>query len=157
MYKAAILTISDKCAQGEREDESGKLIPEIISHFAEVVRYEIIPDELELIKQRLINYADLLKVDLILTTGGTGFGSRDVTPEATKSIIEKEIPGIPEAMRFSCLKFTPRAMLSRATAGIRGKTLIINLPGSPKGVKESLEAVVEGIFHGLEVLAGKGH
>jgi len=110
-----------------------------------------------MIKARLIDYSDNLKADLILTTGGTGFGPRDITPEATKAVIEKEAQGIPEAMRMGCLKFTNRAMLSRATAGIRGRTLIVNLPGSPEGARESLEAVLDGLLHGLEMLAGKKH
>lgn len=158
MYKVAVLTISDKCSQGKREDKSGQIIQELIKNLpAEVVKYEIIPDEPGLIKERLKDFADNLKVDLILTTGGTGFTSRDFTPEATKEVIEKEVPGIPEAMRIECLKFTKRAMLSRAIAGIRGKTLIVNLPGSSKGAKESLEAILEALPHGLDMIAGREH
>lgn len=158
MYKVAVLTISDKCAQGQRQDKSGKIVQELIKNLpGEVIKYEIIPDEPEMIKQKLIDYADNLKVDLILTNGGTGFTSRDLTPEATKEVIQKEVPGIPEAMRIECLKFTKRAMLSRAVAGIRGKTLIVNLPGSSKGAKESLEAILEALAHGLDMIRGKEH
>ncbi len=158
MYKAAVLTISDKCSRGQREDKSGEVVQEVVKRLpAEVIKYEIIPDEPGMIKERLINYCDNLKADLVLTTGGTGFGSRDFTPEATKEIIDREVPGIPEAMRFAGIKFTKRAMLSRASAGIRGKTLIVNLPGSPQGAKESLEAILEGLLHGLEMIAGREH
>jgi len=158
MYKVAVLTISDRCAQGLREDKSGKIIQEIIKTLpAEVVKYEIIPDEPELIKEKLKDFCDNLKVDLVLTTGGTGFTPRDFTPEATREVIEKEVPGIPEAMRVLCLKITKRAMLSRGIAGIRKKTLIVNLPGSSQGAKESLEAILDGLSHGLDMLMGKQH
>lgn len=158
MYKVAVLTISDKCSQGKRVDESGKIIQDIIKKLpAEVVKYEVIPDEPEMIKRKLIDYVDTLKADLVLTNGGTGFTARDFTPEATKEVIEREVPGIPEAMRIGCLKFTRRAMLSRAIAGIRGKTLIINLPGSSQGAKESLEAISEALPHGLDMILGKEH
>ena len=158
MYKVAVLTISDKCSKGEREDKSGKIAQELIKQVpAEIVKYEIIPDDPDLIKAKLIDYCDNLKVDLVLTNGGTGFTVRDFTPEATREIIEKEVPGIPEAMRAGCLKFTKRAMLSRAIAGIRNKTLIVNLPGSSQGAKESLEAILEALAHGLDMLQGKEH
>lgn len=158
MYKVAVLTISDRCHEGKREDKSGKVVQDIIRNLpAEVVIYEIVPDEPEIIKEKLKSYADNLKVDLVLTNGGTGFTARDLTPEATREIIEREVPGIPEAMRVECLKFTKRAMLSRAVAGIRGKTLIINLPGSTKGAGESLEAILDGLAHGLDMLANKEH
>lgn len=158
MYKVAVLTISDKCSEGEREDKSGEIIQGIVKSFlGEVIKYEVIPDEPEMIKERLLYYSDNLKVDLVLTNGGTGFTSRDFTPEATKEVIEREVPGIPEAMRTECLKFTKRAMLSRAIAGIRGKTLIVNLPGSSRGAKESLEAILEGLPHGLDMIAGREH
>lgn len=158
MYKVAVLTISDKCSKGQREDTSGKIVQELAVKLpAEVIKYEVIPDELNLIKEKLIDYSDKLKVDLILTNGGTGFYRRDITPEATKEIIEKEVPGIPEAMRFEGFKITKRAMFSRGIAGIRGKTLIINLPGSPKGAKESLETILEYLPHGLDMIPGKEH
>lgn len=158
MYKVAVLTISDKCSIGQREDKSGKIVQELIKQLpAEVVKYEIIPDEPEMIKERLIDYCDNLKVDLVLTNGGTGFTVRDLTPEATKEVIERDVPGIPEAMRVSCLAITKRAMLSRGIAGIRKKTLILNLPGSSKGAKESLEAVIDGLAHGLDMLMEKEH
>lgn len=158
MYKVVVLTISDKCSQGQREDASGKAVIELAKKIpAEIVKYEIIPDELQMIKEKLIEYADKLKVDLVLTDGGTGFTKRDRTPEATKEVIEREVPGIPEAMRFEGFKSTKRAMLSRGIAGLRGKTLIINLPGSTKGAKESLEAILDGLAHGLDMLAEKEH
>lgn len=157
-YKVVVLTISDKCSKGQREDKSGKIVQGIIEDLpAEVVKYEVIPDEPDMIKERLINFCDTLKVDLVLTNGGTGFTARDFTPEATKEVIEREVPGIPEAMRVSCLKFTKRAMLSRAIAGIRGKTLIVNLPGSLQGAKESLEAIIDGLAHGLDMIVGREH
>lgn len=158
MYKVAVLTISDKCSKGQRADESGKIVQKIVKNLpGEVVKYEIIPDEPEIIKEKLIYYCDNLKVDLVLTDGGTGFTARDFTPEATRKIIEREVPGIPEAMRMEGLKSTKRAMLSRAIAGIRKKTLIVNLPGSSRGAKESLEAILEGLPHGLDMLAEKEH
>lgn len=158
IYKVAVLTISDKCSKGQREDKSGKVVQDIVKKLpGEVVKYEIIPDEPEMIKERIIDYCDNLKVNLVLTNGGTGFTARDFTPEATREVIEREVPGIPEAMRVECLKFTKKAMLSRAIAGIRGKTLIINLPGSTKGAKESLEAVIEGLSHGLDMLLEREH
>src|SRR3989338_3344777 len=127
-YRVAVLTISDKCSKGAREDKSGKIVQEIVKNLpGEVVKYEIIPDEPDIIKRKLIDYCDNLKVDLVLTDGGTGFTARDVTPEATKEVIEKEVPGIPEVMRMECFKFAKRAMLSRSVAGIRAKTLIVNL------------------------------
>src|SRR3989338_7919946 len=122
MYSVVVLTISDKCSKGQREDKSGQIVQEMVKNLpGEVVKYEIIPDEPDLIKQKIIAYSDELKVDLVLTTGGTGFTPRDFAPEATKAVIQKGVPGIPEAMRISCLQSTKRAMLSRAIAGIRNK------------------------------------
>ncbi len=158
MYKVAVLTISDKCSEGRREDKSGKIVQELAKLIpGEIVKYEIIPDEPVMIKERLVDYCDKLKVDLVLTTGGTGFTARDVTPEATRDVLEKEVPGIPEAMRAKGLQSTERAMLSRGIAGIRKKTLIVNLPGSSRGVKESLEAVIQALPHGLDMIAEKEH
>ncbi|MEK6728309.1 MAG: MogA/MoaB family molybdenum cofactor biosynthesis protein [Candidatus Omnitrophota bacterium] len=158
MYKVAVLTISDRCSKGIREDESGKIAQELIKNLpAKIVKYEIIPDEPEMIKEKIVDYCDNLKVDLVLTDGGTGFTKRDQTPEATRAVIQKEVPGIPEAMRMECFKFNKRAMLSRGIAGIRGRTLIINLPGSAKGTSESLEAIMDALAHGLDMLAEKEH
>jgi molybdopterin adenylyltransferase len=154
MITVAILTISDRGARGEYEDESGPVIQEMVTGRlgARVTQYEIAPDEIESIKNTLINWADEIGVDLILTTGGTGFAPRDVTPEATKAVIEREAPGLAEAMRAESLKVTPHAMLSRAVAGIRGHTLIVNLPGSPKAVRENLETILPALPHGIELL-----
>jgi len=153
MITAAIITLSDKGSRGEREDLGGPLIREMIKTIsAEVLYYEIIPDEKELIKEKLIEYSR--SADLIITTGGTGLSPRDVAPDATLEVIEREIPGIAEAMRMAGLKITNRAMLSRAVAGIRGKTLIINLPGSPKAVKEGLEAIMDVLPHAIEKIKG---
>ncbi len=158
IYKVAILTISDRCSRGEREDESGKAIQGLIKTLPlEFVKYEIIPDEPQMIKAKLIEYSDNLKVDLVLTDGGTGFTPRDNTPEATKAVLDKEIPGIPEVMRMECLKFSRRAMLSRAVSGIRGRTLIINLPGSTKAVKESLAVILDTLIHALDMIRGLDH
>jgi molybdopterin adenylyltransferase len=150
---AAVLTMSDKGSRGEREDLSGPAIGELVKGIGiEVTHYEVIPDEKSLIKERLMHYSKL--VDIIFTTGGTGLSPRDVTPEATLEVIEREVPGIAEAMRLEGLKKTRRAMLSRAVAGVRGSSLIINLPGSPKAIKEGLEAVLEVIPHAVEKLKG---
>jgi molybdenum cofactor synthesis domain-containing protein len=158
LYKAAVLTMSDRCSRGERIDESGKVILGLLkSAGIEIAKYEVIPDEPELIKEKLIDYADKLHLDLVLTNGGTGFGPRDVTPEATKAVIDKEVPGIPEVIRIECLKYSRRAMLSRGVSGIKGKTLIVNLPGSPKAAKESLEVVLDTLAHALDMIAGKDH
>lgn len=155
-YKLAVVTASDKGAQGEREDKSGQVITEKLRPWADVVDYRIVPDEKELLAEAFIKLADNLKVDLIFTTGGTGFSPRDVTPEATLAVVERQVPGIPEAMRWQSYQITPKAMLSRATAGIRGKTLIINLPGSPKAVAECLDVILPVLDHGLEILTGRG-
>lgn len=158
MYKVAVLTISDKCSKGKREDKSGKIVQDLIKNLpGEVVKYEVIPDEPAMIKDRLIDYCDKLKVDLVLTDGGTGFTARDFTPEATKEVIERDVPGIPEAMRTECLGTTKKAMLSRGISGIRRKTLIVNLPGSSRGAKESLEAILGGLSHGLDMIREKEH
>lgn len=155
MFKVAIVCMSDKGSKGEREDISTQVIERImIKNGYEVSEKVLIPDEFQLIKDTLINLCDNNLVNLILTTGGTGFSKRDVTPEATEEVIEKRVPGIPEAMRAYSLTITKRAMLSRATAGIRKNTLIINMPGSPKAVEESLNYIVSELKHGLEIMVG---
>jgi molybdenum cofactor synthesis domain-containing protein len=153
MIKAAVLTISDKGSRGEREDKSGEVIKEKLGHIkAEVVAYEIVPDEREIISQTIRSFAD--RANLILTTGGTGVSPRDVTPEATRDVIERELPGFSEAMRAESFKVTTRSIGSRAVSGMYKDTLIINLPGSPKGVSECLGVVLEAIPHVLEVAGG---
>lgn len=155
MITVGILTMSDKGARGEREDLSGEEIKRLVAGIpAEVKAYEVIPDEKYLIKDKLIEYADELGLDIIITTGGTGVSPRDVTPDATLEVIDKEIPGMAEVMRFESLKKTPRAMISRAVVGLRGCTLIINLPGSPKGVRENLSAILPAISHAVEKIKG---
>jgi len=151
-YKVAIISVSDKGSKGEREDLSGKVIEEMVSSWAQVVFYQIIPDEKDLIKQTILEATT--KADLILTNGGTGLHPRDVTPDATSEIIEKEVYGITEAMRWEGYKKTKTAILSRAIAGIRGKSLIINLPGSPTAVRESLEVIIDALPHAIDKLKG---
>ena len=156
-YTAAILTISDKGARGEREDKSGPVLCELAAeHGYQVVYTAIIPDEKDQIQAELIKCSDELHVNLVLTTGGTGFSPRDVTPEATLAVVERETRGISEAMRMESMKITPRGCLSRSAAGIRGRTLIINLPGSPKAAKENVLAVIDAIQHGMEMLMSEG-
>ncbi len=155
MFKVAILTISDRGSKGEREDSSGPLIREMVRDLpAEVIYYEIIPDEKEVIIEALKKSADQLKADLILTTGGTGLSPRDVTPDATLKVIEREVPGFSEAMRAESLRKTPHAMISRAVCGIRGSSLIVNLPGSPRSVKENLSVILPALPHALSKLMG---
>ena len=156
MIKIGILTVSDKGHASQRIDESGKLIKELIKQInGEVVDYKIVPDEREIISLNLVKMADELQIDIILTTGGTGFSPRDITPEATLDVIDRQVPGIPEAMRLISLEITPRAMLSRAVAGIRNETLIVNLPGSPKAVKECLEVIMPVLPHAIQILKGE--
>ena len=157
MIKVGIITASDKGYAGQRIDESGKVIMEIIKEISgEIIDYKIVPDERSIISAEMIRLSDQLEVDLILTTGGTGFSQRDITPEATLDVIQRQVPGIPEAMRAKSLEITPKAMLSRAVAGIRYNTLIINLPGSPKAVRECLTTVMSVIPHAIEILKGHG-
>ena len=156
MFTAGILTVSDKGAQGQRSDESGKVIRDGLSRLdSRIVKYEIIPDEEEVIADKLADWADSGGVDVILTTGGTGLGPRDVTPEATLSVVDKVVPGFAEAMRAKTFEITPMAILSRAAAGVRGKCLIINLPGSPKAVQECLEVILPAITHAIEIIKGE--
>jgi len=156
-YKVGIITASDKGYAGTRKDLSGPAIEEIIAgfHSFQVDQVLILPDEKDKLADMMRKMADEDGLDLILTTGGTGFSKRDVTPEATLEVVERRTPGIPEAMRSISFQITPRAMLSRAEAGIRGKTLIVNLPGSPKSIREILEYILPSIEHGLDILQGK--
>ncbi len=155
-WTAAVITISDKGSQGLREDTSGPaLVAMLKEHGYNVVYTTIIPDDFEQIQQELMKCADQLGVCLTLTTGGTGFSKRDVTPEATEGVLEKRTPGIPEAMRAESLRITPMGCLSRETAGIRGDTLIINLPGSRKASTENFGAVIRAVKHGIEILRGE--
>lgn len=154
-FKTAVLTLSDKGAAGEREDKSGPLIREIIEKENYlVIDQRVLPDEQKIIEETLIHLCDRLKVDLILTTGGTGFSLRDRTPEATMAVADRMAPGIAEAIRAYSMQITNRAMLSRGVSALRGQTLIINLPGSPKAVKESLDCILPALPHGLEILKG---
>ena len=157
-YRVAVVTMSDKGSLGQRVDESGPLIAEMMEKWglASVEKMIIIPDEFNTIKETLISLSDDMKVDLILTTGGTGLSPRDVTPEATMAVADRNVPGIAEYMRAKSFEITPKAMLSRAVSVIRGRTLIINLPGSPKAVKENLECILPALDHGLEIMTGLG-
>ena len=156
MYRAAVLTVSDRSFRGERPDAGGPPVVEMLEKAGyQVVQTAIVPDEQAQIEAALCQVADAHIAELLVTTGGTGFAPRDVTPEATLAVCDRLTPGIPEAMRYASMQVTNRAMLSRAQAGIRKGTLIINLPGSPKAAKENLEAVLPAVSHGLEMLAGK--
>ena len=153
IYSVGILVASDKGSRGERVDRSGEVIREMMEENGyHVIEKLVVPDDMMEIKEAMIHMADELKCHVILSTGGTGFSPRDVTPEATIAVIERETPGIPEAMRQASLAITPKAMLSRGRAGIRGESLIINLPGSPKAVKENLEVALQALKHGLDIL-----
>jgi molybdenum cofactor synthesis domain-containing protein len=155
-FSVGIITVSDKGSKGERTDVSGPTIEEMIKQIGgRIGKYVIVPDEKEEIMEAIIEMSDNLGLNLILTTGGTGFSKRDVTPEATLEVIERHVPGIPETMRARSMQITPKAMLSRAEAGIRKQTLIINLPGSPKGVRENLEIIIPALKHGIEILIGQ--
>ena len=156
MFKVGILTISDKGSRGQREDLSGDIIGDLIrekGYYLE--RRAIVPDEEEDISREIIHMVDDLGLDLILTSGGTGFSKRDITPEVTTALCHKMANGIAEAIRYYSLSITPRAMLSRAVSGIRNQSLIVNLPGSPKAVKEALDYALDSIHHGLEILKGE--
>jgi len=151
-----VLTVSDRCSRGEEQDISGPLVCQLVTDRlgAKVLQTAVVPDEGALISGKLIAWSDDEGLDLILTTGGTGFAPRDITPEATREVIERETPGLTEAMRSAGLRTTPRAMLSRAVAGIRGHTLIVNMPGSPRAVQDGLETLVPALPHAIEVLRG---
>ena len=154
-YRVSVITLSDKGAKGERKDESGPLIQKMVTAAGyEVVGYRILSDDRETLTKELVEICDARKADLILTTGGTGFSARDMAPEATMDAIERNVPGIAEAMRMHGLQYTNRSMLSRAASGIRKETLIVNLPGSPRAVKENLEYILPVLKHGLEILTG---
>ena len=157
MMKIVVITVSDSCSEGKRKDTSGLLIRQMVRSLGEIAKYEVIPDEKASISQAIRKAVDELKADLVLTTGGTGLSFRDVTPEATREVIEKEIPGFGEFMRQKSFEVTPRAILSRAIAGVKGKSLIINLPGSPKAVSECLEIILPLVPHALDMIKGKGH
>ncbi|MBN2282609.1 MAG: MogA/MoaB family molybdenum cofactor biosynthesis protein [Deltaproteobacteria bacterium] len=155
LFSAAIITVSDKGSRGEREDLSGKEIMDLLKETPfQVVAYEIIPDDTDRIETTLIEYSDGKNIDLIITTGGTGVGPRDVTPDATRRIMDKEIPGMAEAMRRESMNKTPHAMISRALAVIRKETLIINLPGSPRGARENLQVILPALKHAVEKIKG---
>lgn len=156
MYRAAVITVSDRSFRGERPDTGGPLVSELLKAAGyEIVHTAIVPDEQAEIEAALCHVADNGLAELLVTTGGTGFAPRDITPEATLAVCDRLTPGIPEAMRYASMQVTNRAMLSRAQAGIRKGTLIINLPGSPKAAKENLEAVLPAVSHGLEMLSGR--
>lgn len=154
LFRVGVLTLSDKGSRGEREDESGRLLGEMIAPLGTVARYQVIPDDPEKIVMLLTSWTDDLQLDLILTTGGTGLSPRDLTPQATERVLDYQVPGMAEAMRNASLKKTPHAMLSRAIVGVRCRTLIINLPGSPKGVRENLEVLLPALPHALAKLKG---
>jgi molybdenum cofactor synthesis domain-containing protein len=158
--RTAVLVVSDRVAAGSHEDKSGKEARRLLAGWgADVAHYEIVPDDMDAIRERLLHYADRDRLDLVVTSGGTGFASRDVTPEATRSLLEKEAPGLSELIRRETQRFTPFAALSRGTAGIRGKTLFVNLPGSPRGVVQCLEILELLLPHAVRVLRGEdaGH
>lgn len=157
-YKAAVITVSDKCSKGERVDTSGPAIVGMLEEAGfKVIYTSIVPDERDEISAELIKCSYELEADVIISTGGTGFSMRDVTPEATRDVLDREVPAIPQAMLYYSLQITPRAMLSRAVAGIRDRSLIINLPGSEKAARENLSAVIGTLEHALQMLAGGGH
>lgn len=155
-WKVAILTVSDRGSRGEREDTSAQVIRELVEEelMGDIIEYRIVPDETDEIMAALIEMSDYFEADLIITTGGTGLSPRDVTPEATLAVIERDVPGMAEVMRMKSMDKSPRSILSRGVVGIRGKSLIMNLPGSPKGVMENLATVMEVLPHALNILTG---
>jgi molybdopterin adenylyltransferase len=155
MIKAGVITVSDKGSAGQREDQSGPEVEMILKTIGiEVIRRAVIPDEMQQIRDAIVDFADRQQIDLIVTTGGTGVAPRDVTPDATLGVIDKEVLGMAEAMRRESHKITPHALISRAVVGIRGLTLIINLPGSPKGVRENLAVLLPALPHAIEKIKG---
>lgn len=152
--KIGILCASDRCSRGECEDRSGPAVAECVAALADETAYRLVPDDRQAIEEALVALADDFGADVIFTTGGTGFAPRDVTPEATRAVLDKEAPGISEAIRAASMAVTPRAMLSRAVSGIRGSTLIVNLPGSPKAVRESIAVTLPVLEHAVELLGG---
>jgi len=158
MIHAVIITVSDRCARGEQRDESGAVLVELLKEAgAEIVATLVVPDDLEPLSEKLRAYAEREDVNLIMTTGGTGFSPRDNTPEATRAVIEREAPGLAEAMRMETLKQTPLAMISRGVCGLRSNTLIVNLPGSPKAVRESFAVIKPVLRHAVALLEGQPH
>jgi molybdopterin adenylyltransferase len=156
--RAAVLVASDRCARGEREDASGRLIRERLESSGMVIAgFAVVPDEADAISAELVRFADTLGVDIILTTGGTGLGPRDVTPEATARVLQRQVPGVAELLRSVGQRRTPHAMLSRGIAGLRGTTIIINLPGSPAGVSDGLDALLPSLTHAVTMVRGGGH
>jgi molybdenum cofactor synthesis domain-containing protein len=156
--RAAILTVSDRCARGEFEDLAGVALREALEeHEVRVIGQSLVADEMELIEAELIRLSDKVRADLVVTTGGTGLGPRDVTPEATEAVLDRKAPGIAEAIRAQSLPYTQTAMLGRGTAGMRGRTLIVNLPGSPRGARECLGIILPVLAHAMEMIAGGGH
>ncbi|MFY9270437.1 MAG: MogA/MoaB family molybdenum cofactor biosynthesis protein [Candidatus Manganitrophaceae bacterium] len=156
MFSVAILTVSDKGAAGQREDGSGLLLHQLVEQLpGKVVAYEVVPDEKEVIQNRLSFFCDQTRVDLVLTTGGTGLSPRDVTPEATLAVIDRLVPGMGEIMRIEGYRKNPKAILSRAVAGVRKKTLIVNFPGSPRGVRENFEILLPTLPHAIEKMKGE--
>jgi len=156
MFTVGILTISDKSSRGERQDRSGEVIREVLSEMdVSIANYDTVPDEKDLVVEKLVEWADKDNLDVVVTTGGTGLTPRDVTPEATLAVVDRIVPGFAEAMRAESLKKTPHAMLSRAVVGTRGKCLIVNLPGSPKAVRECLEVILPALPHAVETLKGQ--
>lgn len=154
LFRIGVLTLSDKGSQGARVDESGPLVRDLLAGIGQVVRMELLPDEEALIAGKLVEWVDEMKLALIVTTGGTGLTPRDVTPQATLAILDYEVPGMAEFMRSESLKKTPHAILSRAVVGVRGQTLIVNLPGSPKAARENLEVLIPALPHALAKIAG---
>jgi len=155
--KIAVVTVSDSCFKGKRKDESGQLVKEMVASLGEVVEYRIVPDEKSILRSTLLELINRKKVDLVLTSGGTGISPRDITPDVTEEILDKKIPGLAEIMRIWTFSSSPTSILSRAVAGIRGNTLIINLPGSPRGVKECFSVILPVLSHAFDMLRGLPH